>query len=137
MTYVDITENCWIWKGGVNSDGYGMFGFDGTMKCAHRISMHFHRGFNLESKDFILHKNECHNRRCVNPEHLYVGNNNDNMKDVKSAGNHYNNIKTHCAKGHEFTEANTRYCEGRSGTFRVCKICSKAAVSKYRERLHK
>ena len=50
----------------------------------HRLS---YAAYNSESYDsclLVLHK--CHNRKCVNPEHLYQGTYTDNARDTVKAG---------------------------------------------------
>jgi hypothetical protein len=72
---------CWLWVGGLNEGGYGIIGLgsrsEGVAR-AHRVSWVLHRG-PLNSCDCVLHK--CDQPRCVNPDHLFVGSQSDNMKD--------------------------------------------------------
>ncbi len=73
--------------------------------------------FSIENLQ-VNHK--CNNSRCINLKHLYVGTQQDNMKDRKEA-NHYLNHKntTHCPKGHEYSPENTRVYKNR----RFCRKC--------------
>lgn len=69
---------CWNWDGTVSMYDYGHFYVNGVCKRAHRISWEIYYG-KIPKDKMVLHK--CDNRRCVNPSHLYLGDNSDNMKD--------------------------------------------------------
>lgn len=74
---------CWYWVGAVNSGGYGAFGYCGKVMPAHRVSYilfkdHIPDGLN------VCH--ECDNILCVNPFHLFLGTQTDNMRDCVSKG---------------------------------------------------
>ena len=56
----------------------------------------------------------CHNRACINPEHLYEGTHQDNMNDMKSAGRQKNHSMTHFKCGCEVTPENT-YTNPKNG----------------------
>jgi len=75
---VDKQSNgCWEWLGGTNK-GYGAVSHEGSMKLAHRVAWRLLNG-GIPSGVLVLHK--CDNRRCVNPEHLYLGSYSDNNLD--------------------------------------------------------
>lgn len=63
--------------------GYGRIQMNGKKHFAHRASW---RAFHGEIPDglFVLHK--CDVRCCVNPEHLFLGTNSDNMLDAYAKG---------------------------------------------------
>ena len=85
-TNFDKTCGCWEWKGGLDIDGYGIFGchINGQkLTNAHRTSYTFYKG-NFDSTLQILHK--CNNKKCVNPDHLYAGTHQNNMRDLRDAG---------------------------------------------------
>ena len=77
MAKVDRTGECWLWTGGKNRDGYGVMKMD-NMKLTHRLSFLYHHG-EIPVDCVVRHK--CRNRHCVNPDHLEVGTQSDNMKD--------------------------------------------------------
>ena len=80
--HVRIQEDgCHIWIGGKNRDGYGHFKINGKTYKAHRVARYIYKGFNLNSKININHKNECNNSSCINPEHTYEGTQRNNMED--------------------------------------------------------
>jgi len=94
---INKQENgCWIWTGAKDFDGYGKFTIESKNRhnkviSAHRASLHFYINFDFNSDLQVNHK--CNIRACVNPDHLYIGTQKDNMRD-------YSNSITHCPKGH-------------------------------------
>lgn len=81
-------KGCWIWNGPVKQ-GYGGFwcyiNGKGKDYPAHRISYILFKDAVPDDK-MVLHKNECNNKLCVNPDHLYIGTHKDNMKDLREIG---------------------------------------------------
>lgn len=67
--YISKTDTCWNWTGPVHSTGYGEMYMHGKEHRAHRLSYITHYG-PIPDGLFIDHK--CHNRLCVNPEHLRI-----------------------------------------------------------------
>ena len=79
---VDKTSSpngCWIWTAGTNNKGYGKFKYSGVWYLTHRISWEIHKG-PIPDDLLVLHK--CHNRKCVNPNHLKLGTYQDNSDDM-------------------------------------------------------
>lgn len=75
-------DECWEWIG-CTYDGYGRFGYKNKTTNAHRISYFLKHGV-LDKTMLIRHK--CHNRCCVNPDHLEKGTYKDNALDTMLAG---------------------------------------------------
>jgi len=126
----NISESgCIEWNDRGLRRGYGRFYFYGKSIPAHRASYIIWKGVD-PGKNLVCHS--CDNRRCVNPDHLWLGNQSDNLKDMVSKKRHHEQKKTHCKNGHEFTEENT-YLENRKGRgpSRRCKVCRRSRVMKH------
>jgi len=86
ITIVD--NDCWLWLGAKNNKGYGQFRVNGKMELAHRVSWTLNSG-KIPRGLNVLHK--CDVCACVNPNHLFLGSQKDNIKDcVKKKRNHVN-----------------------------------------------
>lgn len=96
---VEKTESCWLWRGAVNSAGYGKLYLgivDGryVVDTTHRISYRINIG-PIPDGLGVFHK--CDIPLCCNPEHLFLGVHADNMKDARIKGrfptgeNHWTN----------------------------------------------
>jgi hypothetical protein len=64
---VERTDGCWAWTAYAGPDGYGRFMFNGVPRLAHRVSYEWAFG-SIPVAVEIDHM--CHNRVCVNPDHL-------------------------------------------------------------------
>ncbi len=82
---VNKTETCWLWTGHTNYSGYGLFRRSrGSQEVrAHRVSWDLHYGQVPEGL-LVLHK--CDVRNCVNPDHLFLGTQPDNVRDCEVKG---------------------------------------------------
>ena len=81
------SDDCWLWNASKDKDGYGKFEIaiitnKGTKSYrsigAHRISWYLFKSNSFKDLQ-VLHT--CDVRHCVNPNHLWLGNNADNMLD--------------------------------------------------------
>jgi hypothetical protein len=81
MRYVEgKPDECWNWYGDKYKEGYGRIRIDGTGYRSSRISYLYYN--KLESLDDNLHVlHTCDNPRCVNPNHLKLGDQQSNMED--------------------------------------------------------
>jgi hypothetical protein len=81
-----VTPSCWVWQATKTAQGYGQFGLKRKMTVAHRVSYLLYKGA-IPAGLMVLHN--CHNPSCVNPEHLRLGTNAENMKDRQQCGTTY------------------------------------------------
>jgi hypothetical protein len=76
-------DECWNWIGAKKDNGYGVIGLGKKLIRAPRLSYTIAYGEIPEGK-FICHR--CDNPSCVNPKHLFLGTNQDNMNDMCDKG---------------------------------------------------
>jgi hypothetical protein len=93
---VDKSGECWIWKGTKFRTGYGMFRFEGKVGSSHRASWKLSHGDIMEGM-CVLHT--CDNKLCVNPQHLWLGSQQDNIDDMWRKGRWKTGGRSNCIKG--------------------------------------
>lgn len=84
MSRVDTSQECWVWCGYTNPDGYGSFTSGGKTYRAHRWILAYTLGRELAEDELACHT--CDNRSCVRPDHLYPGSHADNNGDIRQRG---------------------------------------------------
>jgi len=92
--YPEPNTGCWLW-GGTNLMAYGAMYFEGKQRYAHRVSYSLFKGPVPEGMS-VLHK--CDTPMCVNPDHLYLGTQQDNMKDKLVRGRNIYGLQHHKRK---------------------------------------
>lgn len=102
--------DCWVWIASILKMGYGCIRWDNKTHYAHRISYEIHNG-EIPEGMHVLHK--CDNRFCVNPDHLFLGNNQDNINDSVNKGrrkgitrNRPSGLKYNLTKKHKLSALN-------------------------------
>ena len=78
-------SGCWLWIGGCTPSGYGNIWVNEIKRKdhAHRVSYRMHVG-PIPSGMFVCHI--CDVPCCVNPAHLFLGTQTDNMADMRAKG---------------------------------------------------
>lgn len=127
---VKKTASCWNWKAAKNSFGYGGFSLNGKWKGSYRVSYEDKNG---KIPEGLVIDHLCKNKSCVNPEHLEVVTQKQNiMRGTWFAS--LNAVKTHCPKGHEFTPENTISYKRKTWIQRQCRICHNIDCKNYYSR---
>lgn len=109
-------SGCWLWNASSNTDGYGLFFFNGKIKSAHQFSFSKRYGYIPSNGKEIDHI--CRNRMCVNPEHLREVTHKENMENAIF----FLSLKTHCPSGHPYSGKNVRFNKNGS---RACRTCER------------
>lgn len=89
---IRVTPGCWIWEGSIGSMGYGKLGRKKKHLLAHRFSYEVYIG-PIPNGIQVCHT--CDNRRCVNPDHFFLGSALDNARDRVSKGRCYHKHERH------------------------------------------
>ncbi len=123
----EVADNdCWLWTGPQDRDGYGQMRLLGGMIRAYRFSYELHIG---PIPDGLVIDHQCDTRLCVNYRHLETVTNRENI--LRGNGPSAKNArKTHCLYGHPFDGTNTRVYVGR----RYCQECVRIRARKYQTR---
>lgn len=96
--YVTKKDSCWEWVAKSKVQGYGVIGIGGRKEgkiLSHRLSYVMHKGDIPECDEHhgmvVMHT--CDNRLCVNPDHLVLGTQKDNVKDMDEKGRRVTVVK--------------------------------------------
>lgn len=90
-------DECWEWTGTKDAYGYGVYSINHVLYKAHRVSYYFENGY-VDKNLKCCHK--CDNPSCVNPHHLWLGTQRENVLDRHKKGR--------TVTGHLYGEDNPR-----------------------------
>ena len=76
-------SGCWLWAAFIRPDGYGCIKHSRKTIMAHRAAWIVYYG-EIPNGMNVLHK--CDVRCCVNPDHLWLGTDRDNVVDMEAKG---------------------------------------------------
>lgn len=116
---INRSGSCWLWVGGRNLAGYGIFHpprVDGRVQSlmAHRVAYELHVG-PIPAGLQIDHL--CGTKACVNPAHLEAVTSRENTMRAANAPATINAGKTRCPRGHEYDYL------APGGRYRGCLTC--------------
>lgn len=122
------SPGCVLWTGYVDKNSYGKASGG---RWAHRLAWEKANG-PIPRGLWVLHR--CDNPPCVNPDHLFLGTNQENQLDCGAKGRRPQSLLTHCKRGHSFADHGTvgrrKKANGRIGECRVCKACRRELQAK-------
>ena len=81
---VNKTTSCWLWTGTRSAQGYGFIRVAGKNLYAHRVSFEIQNRRKLGRENVVRHT--CDVPSCVNPDHLRVGTQLENVADMWAKG---------------------------------------------------
>lgn len=135
-----VSTDCWTWTAALSHDGYGDFSLSGQKARAHHILwslehgsppafVYGSRGWERVHLGHLCHDRDetceggpsCLHRRCVNPEHLALQSQSENLRAGHAGG--HERRKTHCPSGHSYAEDGFTYTDPRGKSRRYCRPC--------------
>lgn len=135
---IDSPTGCWVWCAGLTKPGrpngkhiYGIAHWRGKTRRAHRVSWEVHRG-PIPPGLCVLHK--CDNPPCINPDHLFLGTQSDNARDMLAKGRGAPPPPNPLLKGEDhpnsiFTEEQIRAMRALRGVVRQRELAEKFGTS--------
>lgn len=116
-------NDCLIWNGRKDKDGYGICFFRKKPRRAHRVAWFFLNG---DIEEGLVVNHVCRRKDCVNPQHLQaMTRTENNMRDSTSIG-YLNSQKKFCKNGHIFDK--------KYGKRRYCSICEREKTKRLRKK---
>lgn len=96
-SYLNKTDSCWLWKGGKDIKGYGIFFYKGRTTFAHRVSLLLYNKVKELTPGLVV-RHSCRNTSCVNPNHLSEGTKIQNSQDKDRDGTSLKGERCHFSK---------------------------------------
>lgn len=112
-------SGCWLWAACADRLGYGQWRFDGRIQKAHRVAWQLYRA-PIPNGLLVLHR--CDVPSCVNPDHLWLGTQADNVADMiaKERQRHDRNPRGEHNGRAKLTESDVQAIRASSESQHVC-----------------
>jgi len=81
--YSAVPTGCWVWNANKTHNGYGQIYYKGSQSRAHRVMYELMHG-TIPNGMVVCHS--CDNPSCVNPKHLYLATQKENIADCMRKG---------------------------------------------------
>jgi hypothetical protein len=117
---INTATGCHEWTGAVGPLGYGRLRYKGKTYLATRFAYAAWVGPTPDGKE-VCHR--CDNPRCINPEHLWLGDHKQNMSDMADKKRLGVMRRDTCGRGHPLTPDNVYRPPGKSHRTRECRAC--------------
>jgi hypothetical protein len=90
---------CWLWTGQSDQFGYGTLAVRGRTRKAHRLAWEVAYGPlpKIAGHHGAVVRHRCNLPGCVNPAHLVIGSQRDNLQDMSRAGRSTRGERSHLA----------------------------------------
>lgn len=122
-------SGCWEYTGYVMPTGYVQVSYRRKNTWGHHLAYRANKG-PIPAGLRVMHS--CDNRKCLNPDHLSLGTQQDNIRDCVTKGRQASRRKTHCPRGHAYAEHARHYlsdkCIQQATPWRACKICQRISL---------
>lgn len=113
---------CWLFIGGVDCRGYGKIGVGGITTIASRAS---YEKFYGPIPNGLLVCHRCDVPLCINPKHLFLGTQTENLGDMYAKGRRIMTYRDQCKFGHPLIKPSW-------ANQKICPICMRAANIRHR-----
>jgi len=117
---VKAETGCFNFSGCLDHKGYGKIGYGGRTRIASRLAYEKAIG-EIPAGMNVCHS--CDNPRCINPKHLFLGTQKQNLDDMFAKGRRTFTRRSHCNKGHVLKVAKHQ---------NYCRICRNEYREKWR-----
>jgi hypothetical protein len=128
------TETCWLWTGWrarrpSGEDSYGkLYVTRSSWVKAHRYSYRLHNG-DFPEDLHVLHK--CDNILCVNPEHLFLGTQLDNMRDMISKDRYPRDAR----RKHMLGRNGSRHSSSALSHDQIVDVCRRLLAGEFQQKI--